>query len=94
MFQKKPKKLRTQELSPAPLFQPILVKFYDSQKLKHQNEIKCKAFYHFYINFPQVSLQPNREIVTNKKNKCLDEYIYIHMLSGDLCGTFFDLLSF
>ena len=67
MFQKKPRKLRTQELSPALLFQPILVEHYDSPKLKHQNETKFKALYPFYINFPQVSLQPNREIVTYTK---------------------------
>ena len=67
MFQKKHKKLRTQELSPEPQFQPILVKHYDSPKLKHQNEIKFKALQPFYINFPQVSLQPNREIVTYTK---------------------------
>ena len=61
MFQRKPRKLRTQGLSPTPLFQPLLVEHYDSLKLKHQNEIELKALYPFYINFPQVSLQPNRK---------------------------------
>ena len=71
MFQREPRKLRTQELSLAPLFKLILVKHYNCPKLKHQNEIEFKFFYPFYINFPQVSLQPDREIVTYKKKKCV-----------------------
>ena len=61
MFQRKPRKLRTQELSPTPLFQPLLVEHYDSLKLKHQNEIELKALYPLYINFPQISFQPNKK---------------------------------
>ena len=70
MFQREPRALRTQELSLAPLFQLILVKHYNCPKLKHQNDIEFKFFYPFYINFPQVSLQPDREIVTCKKKMC------------------------
>ena len=55
MFQRKPRKLRTQELSPTPLFKPLLVEHYDSLKLKHQNEIELKALYPLYIHFPQIS---------------------------------------
>ena len=71
MFQREPRELRTQELSLAPLFQLILVKHYNCPKLKkHQNEIEFKSFYPFYVNFPQVSLQPDTEIVTYKKKMC------------------------
>ena len=73
MFQREPRKLRTQELSLAPLFKLILVKHYNCLKLKHQNEIEFKFFYTFYINFPQVSLQPDREIVTYKKKNVYQE---------------------
>ena len=57
MFQREPKKWRTQELSLAPLFQSILVKM----------RLISKALYPFYLNFLQISLQRNKEIVKYKK---------------------------
>ena len=46
MFQREPRKWRTQELRLAQLFQPMLVKM----------RLNSKALYPFYPNFPQVSL--------------------------------------
>ena len=54
MFHREPRKLKTQELSLAPLFQPLLVKHYNSPNTNIGN---C-----------QVSLQPYKEIVTYKNN--------------------------
>ena len=57
MFQREPKRWRTQELSLAPLFRSILVKM----------RLISKALYPFYLNFLQISLQRNKEIVKYKK---------------------------
>ena len=56
MFPREPRKLRTQELSLAPLFQPILVKHYNSPKLKHQNKDRIQKIFTLlallFLKFP------------------------------------------
>ena len=66
MFQREPSKWRTQELSLAPLFQPKFSITTPETKTSKQERIS-KDLYPFYANFPQVSLLPNREIVTHKR---------------------------